>query len=244
MKLTHCTAASAFAFALTTSALVAQEGRYVDSATIRQVQQTLNQRGVKVATDGLMGPGTQAAIKSFQQSEKLEPTGNLNRQTLAALGLEPRGTEPPPALVYSASTIQQVQQTLNNRGFKAGPVDGTIGSSLQASIREFQRSENLEDTGNLNPRTLSALGIQVQAISPLPPAPVPYASVPVPYASVPTVRQVQHALKSRGFLAGPVDGMMGPATERALRQFQESENLQTTGQLNRQTVAALGVQGG
>ncbi len=236
MKLTHCTAASAFAFALTTSALVAQEGRYVDSATIRQVQQTLNQRGVKVATDGLMGPGTQAAIKSFQQSEKLEPTGNLNRQTLAALGLEPRGTEPPPALVYSASTIQQVQQTLNNRGFKAGPVDGTIGSSLQASIREFQRSENLEDTGNLNPRTLSALGIQVQAISPAPP-------VPVPFASVPTVRQVQQALKSRGFLAGPVDGMMGPATERALRQFQESENLQTTGQLNRQTIAALGVQG-
>lgn len=236
MKLTYCTAAGAFAFALTTSALVAQEGRYVDSATIRQVQQTLNQRGVKVATDGLMGPGTQAAIKSFQQSEKLEPTGNLNRQTLAALGLEPRGTEPPPALVYSASTIQQVQQTLNNRGFKAGPVDGTIGSSLQASIREFQRSENLEDTGNLNPRTLSALGIQVQAISPAPP-------VPVPAASVPTVRQVQQALKRRGFLAGPVDGMMGPATEHALRQFQESENLQTTGQLNRQTIAALGVQG-
>ncbi len=236
MKLTHCTAASAFAFALTTSALVAQEGRYVDSATIRQVQQTLNQRGVKVATDGLMGPGTQAAIKTFQQSEKLEPTGNLNRQTLAALGLEPRGTEPPPALVYPASTIQQVQQTLNNRGFKAGPVDGTIGPSLQASLREFQRSENLEDTGTLNPRTLSALGILVQAISPAPPAPVPSASVP-------TVRQVQQALKSRGFLAGPVDGMMGPATERALRQFQESENLQTTGQLNRQTIAALGVHG-
>lgn len=181
-----------------------------------------------------MGPSTEAAVKSFQRSQNLEPSGNLNRQTLAALGFEQRGAEPTPALAYGATTIRQVQQTLNNRGFKAGPADGAISPSVQAALREFQRSENLEPSGDLNARTLSALGIKAEPSA---------RSAPVPSQAT-TLRHVQQALKSRGFLAGPADGMMGPSTERAIRQFQRSENLEDTGQLNGQTLSALGVQGG
>jgi peptidoglycan hydrolase-like protein with peptidoglycan-binding domain len=236
MKLAYCKAASALALAITTSVSVAQEGRYVDSATVRQVQQTLNQRGIRVAADGVMGPATEAAIKTFQRSQNLDPTGRLNRQTLAALGFGPQGGEPIPPLAYSPTTIRQVQQTLNNRGFRAGPVDGVMGPNVQEALMDFQRSENLEPTGQLNPRTLSALGIQAQPLSSVPdPA--------LPYANAATVREVQRALKSRGYLVGAVDGVMGPSTERAIRDFQLSENLESTGRLNRQTLSALGVQG-
>jgi peptidoglycan hydrolase-like protein with peptidoglycan-binding domain len=237
MKLAYCAAASAFALLIMTSASVAQDGRYVDSGTVRQVQQTLNQRGVRIATDGVMGPRTEAAIKTFQRSQNLEPTGQLNRQTLAALGLEPRVTEPTPTFVYGATTIRQAQQTLNNRGFKAGPADGVMGPSMQAALMEFQRSENLEPSGYLNPRTLSALGIKDQPISTAP------SPVLVPSANAATIRQVQQALKSRGYLAGPVDGVMDPSTEHAIREFQRAEALENTGRLNRQTLSALGVQG-
>jgi peptidoglycan hydrolase-like protein with peptidoglycan-binding domain len=235
MKLAHCTAASVIVLAITTSLSVAQEGRYVDSATVREVQKTLNNRGIRIAADGVMGPATEAAIKTFQRSQNLDPTGRLNRQTLAALGFEPHATEPVAPHVYGPSTIRQVQQTLNHRGFRAGLVDGVMGPNVEAAIADFQRSENLEPTGQLNPRTLSALGIQAQPVFAAPP--------PVPFASTNTVRQVQRALKSRGYMVGPVDGVMGPSTEHAIRQFQQSEDLEPTGRLNRQTLAALGVQG-
>jgi peptidoglycan hydrolase-like protein with peptidoglycan-binding domain len=55
------------------------------------------------------------------------------------------------------------------------------------------------------------------------------------------IRQVQQALDKDGFKAGPTDGRWGRETENAVKQFQESKQLQATGQLDRQTVADLGL---
>lgn len=59
-----------------------------------------------------------------------------------------------------------------------------------------------------------------------------------------TVRKAQQALKDKGFDAGPVDGIMGPQTKQAVKKFQESQaSLKDTGQLDQQTLSALGVEG-
>ncbi|HET9664957.1 MAG TPA: peptidoglycan-binding domain-containing protein [Burkholderiales bacterium] len=59
-----------------------------------------------------------------------------------------------------------------------------------------------------------------------------------------TVRKAQQALKDKGFDAGPVDGIMGPKTQQAIKKFQESQaNLKESGQLDQQTLSALGVEG-
>lgn len=58
------------------------------------------------------------------------------------------------------------------------------------------------------------------------------------------VRQIQQALKDKGFDAGPIDGQLGPQTEQALRSFQQAQGLQATGQIDQKTMAALGVQAG
>ena len=55
------------------------------------------------------------------------------------------------------------------------------------------------------------------------------------------VRQVQEALKAQGHDPGPVDGVMGPQTQEALRAYQRSENLTETGRLDQQTSEKLGV---
>lgn len=55
------------------------------------------------------------------------------------------------------------------------------------------------------------------------------------------VRSVQQALNDRGYDAGSVDGQWGPATENAVRRFQQASGLPQTGQLERSTLAALGV---
>lgn len=56
------------------------------------------------------------------------------------------------------------------------------------------------------------------------------------------VREAQRALNDKGFPAGAADGIMGPHTEQALRQFQQAQGLDTTGALDQQTMSALGVQ--
>lgn len=57
-----------------------------------------------------------------------------------------------------------------------------------------------------------------------------------------TVERVQEALNDKGFHAGHTDGVIGPNTRKALRNFQQDEGLQASGELNQETLAALGVE--
>ena len=56
------------------------------------------------------------------------------------------------------------------------------------------------------------------------------------------VKSVQEALKGKGHNPGPIDGVMGPQTQQALKEFQRAQNIQQTGQLDSSTASALGVQ--
>lgn len=54
------------------------------------------------------------------------------------------------------------------------------------------------------------------------------------------VAQLQHRLQKRGFYhQGNVDGLWGPETENALRNFQQQNNLRPTGQIDMRTLEAL-----
>jgi len=55
------------------------------------------------------------------------------------------------------------------------------------------------------------------------------------------VRTVQQALNDKGYNAGSIDGQWGPTTEDAVRRFQQASGLPQTGELERSTLAALGV---
>jgi peptidoglycan hydrolase-like protein with peptidoglycan-binding domain len=55
--------------------------------------------------------------------------------------------------------VKQVQQTLQNEGRYRGKIDGTLGLRTRASIREFQRAENLPVTGQLDAQTAGKLGV-------------------------------------------------------------------------------------
>jgi murein L,D-transpeptidase YcbB/YkuD len=56
------------------------------------------------------------------------------------------------------------------------------------------------------------------------------------------VRDAQRALNDKGYPAGAADGIMGPHTEKALRDFQQAQGLTASGDLDQQTLSALGVQ--
>lgn len=56
-------------------------------------------------------------------------------------------------------------------------------------------------------------------------------------------RAAQQALKDKGFDPGPIDGIDGPKTEAAVREYQEKNNLAVDGRLNAQVMDSLGLHG-
>jgi len=53
------------------------------------------------------------------------------------------------------------------------------------------------------------------------------------------VRQAQAALKNHGQHPGPIDGIVGPQTRQALKQFQKANGLEQTGTLDEATIQRL-----
>jgi hypothetical protein len=59
--------------------------------------------------------------------------------------------------------IQGMQQTLQDQGHYHGKIDGVFGLRTRASIREFQKAENLPVTGQLDVQTASKLGVRPES---------------------------------------------------------------------------------
>lgn len=59
----------------------------------------------------------------------------------------------------SASVIKQVQQKLTAAGHDAGLADGIMGAKTQQALKDFQQAKGIEATGQLDQRTLGALGV-------------------------------------------------------------------------------------
>jgi peptidoglycan hydrolase-like protein with peptidoglycan-binding domain len=59
----------------------------------------------------------------------------------------------------SKDEIQQVQQALDQKGFKSGQPDGVLGPGTKNAIKEFQQKQGWNATGELDNQTLSALGV-------------------------------------------------------------------------------------
>lgn len=71
-----------------------------------------------------------------------------------------------PAAEQASSTgrytefTKRVQQKLNEQGFDAGPVNGEFWTKTQAALAQFQLSQTLPASGQLDDATLAALGVE------------------------------------------------------------------------------------
>ena len=67
-----------------------------------------------------------------------------------------------------------------------------------------------------------------------------YAAAPSASELTPdTTQQVQQKLQQQGLYSGRMDGVWGPATEAAVRSYQQQHNLNATGKLDADTLASL-----
>jgi hypothetical protein len=93
--------------------------------------------------------------------------------------------------VPSADRYQEIQQALVDKGYFAGPADGTWGASSQEALKRFQHDQSLTEDGRLGSLSIIALGLGPKrgGISPLAsPArqPEPSLVAPEPTADAPT----------------------------------------------------------
>ncbi len=148
-----------------------QYPRYGFGVDYVQIQQFLNEGfGISppLVLDGKWGPKSSAALKVAQTALGLKPTGNLDANTLAALGFSatPIITPATPATPAPASgagagnMYAQAQQKLNSAG--ANPplkVDGIWGPKSKSALIAFQKANGLTTDGVLGPKSCAALGI-------------------------------------------------------------------------------------
>ena len=100
-----------------------------------------------------------------------------------------------------------------------------IGPDTEAALRAYQRDQRLGVTGKLDSPTVRALDSERGSTAARTPAM--------------DIRSAQQELKDRGYYSGPVDGVIGAATESALRAYQRDRGLQVTGRLDAPTVRSL-----
>jgi peptidoglycan hydrolase-like protein with peptidoglycan-binding domain len=55
---------------------------------VKALQQALNGQGANLQNDGVWGPGTEAALKHYQQHNGLPATGQLDQATRTKLNLQ------------------------------------------------------------------------------------------------------------------------------------------------------------
>jgi peptidoglycan hydrolase-like protein with peptidoglycan-binding domain len=243
---------------------------YVTPAVVQYVQLRLLSMGFPVpAINGGWGDNTSAAVAAFQRSKGLDPGGDLDEATLAALGLPqvlngdvPADAKPVASLAaagngaplsVSPQLARLVQNRLTESGFPTDNVFGIWMAGSESATRAFQKSKGLEPTGALDLRLIHTLGLTTSLLEPKPGERTRYDSVTQilddrahPFTGVPLavgpagIRQIQTALQQQGHRDVAVDGKWTDATGAALKKFQEAQKLEPTGTLNLPTLRALG----
>jgi hypothetical protein len=85
---------------------------------VKQLQEFLN-----IGNDGIFGKGTEAAVKSWQSDNRLEPDGIVGSKTWSAMGLDELSTTDTSEKFITIGNLEIEQYFLPKGEYKAGPTD-------------------------------------------------------------------------------------------------------------------------
>jgi len=150
--------------------LVAPAAASAGSANVAALQVAMRAVGLYPhAVDGITGPWTQQAVRTFQTQHGLTVDGVAGPQTRAALGKrgKPNLGKRPMHQGQRGWDVAALQFLLHARGFEPGGFDGGFGPNTHNAVRRFQAAAHITVDGVAGPATLNALrGNQVVTATP------------------------------------------------------------------------------
>jgi localization factor PodJL len=145
--------------------------------------------------------------------------------------------EPPGWPKAAADQIRVIQQALVDLKLLRDKPDGALGPMTRNAIRAFQRSVAMRETGDPTVDVFVALQDALKAEAAKPESadkgqtaiaePIPDAW---PSAAVDQVKVIQTLLRDLNFSRETPDGVLGPATRAAIRDYERSLGLAQTGE--------------
>lgn len=126
--------------------------------------------------------------------------------------------------------VRALQLELSEAGYYGGPADGFAGSRTGAAIVAFERITGREVTGKVSPEVLEAIRAATPAEQNQGDAAITGSVAPAhPDARV---AKVQNALSRAAYGQIRADGVFGPQTRDAIKQFQADHGLPVTGAID------------
>ncbi len=235
--------------------LEGREPTFLRGQDVYAVQHALVAAGFSPGVvDGTYGHATEAAVRAFQTARGLPATGVVCGQTYISLNVGCSSVPACPGGIVcrvlrvtrpnmSGPDVLAVQQALASRGFSPGPLDGIYGPRTAAAVRAFQAANGLPVTGITCGQTYVLLGVTCHTVPPCPPEPGACRVLVTsdPFMSGSDVLAGQQALLSQGFSPGALDGVYGPLTATAVRNFQMSRGILATGVVCDGLYSTLGI---
>lgn len=145
-------------------------------ATVEKLQKLLHRGGANPgAVDGIFGPLTRAAVKSFQKHHGLTATGVVNGDTWEQLqpkanrlgaAASPSKQSPVFQIGDTHAAIERAEKNLARLGYDPGTVDRHMDEETAAAIKAFRADEGSKvKTGNMHESVRQALGEAVKKLA-------------------------------------------------------------------------------
>jgi peptidoglycan hydrolase-like protein with peptidoglycan-binding domain len=159
--------------AIAVVSLAAPAAANAGSANVAALQVAMSALGLYPhPIDGITGPWTQQAVRTFQARHGLTVDGIAGPATRATLGKrgKPNLGARPMHRGQRGWDVAALQFLLHERGFEPGGFDGGFGPNTENAVRRFQAAAHLRVDGIAGPATLNALrGNQVVTATPIGP---------------------------------------------------------------------------
>ncbi len=189
--------------------------------SLREAQKALFEQGLYFGEpDGKEGAETTAAIRRYQIRKGLDVTGQLNKETRESLAKDGARTESNTDSNTDSSVRVPPEIVEKDRAYLQSTPQPIVTATPQQPSMQIETRPRQEDTY-----------YHMFRLS-------PYADAP-DYVQKDTLQAAQAILKDWGYYRAKVDGLPGPATQRAIIEAQEDLGYRVTGVLDAPTLARM-----